>query len=117
MYSGGRIFLFAYARKMLAQKWSKMPKPSVAKEYTKFGATFVADGKGGASLNFDDSSLRQFYLFDVLLHEVGHHVDREGKLSTPSGTRIGSPSINMLDSWRSELRDLPQSAGSGAVIG
>ena len=77
MCSKGRIFLFAYSRKMLAQKWSKMPKPSVAKEYTKFGATLTPDGKGGAVLNFDQSSLRQFYLFDVLLHEVGHHVDSE----------------------------------------
>ena len=78
MYSRGRIFLCAYSKRMLTHAWSKMPKPSVAKEYTKFGANFAADGKGGASLTFDESSLRQFYLFDVLLHEVGHHVDREG---------------------------------------
>lgn len=49
----------------------------VAKDYTKFGATLVPEGKGGALLTFDESSLRLFYLYDVLLHEVGHHVDRE----------------------------------------
>jgi hypothetical protein len=31
----------------------------------------------GATLQFDSSSLRRFYLYDVLLHEVGHHVDRD----------------------------------------
>jgi len=77
MYGRGRIFLFAYSEKLLTHKWPKMPKPSVAKEYTKFGATFVPDGKGGALLTFDESSLRRFYVYDVLLHEVGHHVDRE----------------------------------------
>ena len=84
MYSHGRyipsrIFLFALPEKSLVQRWAKMPKPSVAKEYTKFGATLSPDGKGGALLTFDQSSLRQFYLYDVLLHEVGHHVDRDGR--------------------------------------
>jgi hypothetical protein len=63
---------------MLTQRWSKMPKPSVAKEFTRFGATFVPEGKGGALLTFDEPSMRLFYLYDVLLHEVGHHADREG---------------------------------------
>lgn len=77
MYSAGRIFLFALPDNGLVQRWPKMPKPSVAKEYTKFGATISPDGKGGAVLTFDQPSLRQFYLYDVLLHEVGHHVDRD----------------------------------------
>jgi hypothetical protein len=76
MYGRGRIFLFAYSEKLLTQKWSKMPKPSTAKEYTKFGGSLVSDGKGGALLTFDESSLRLFYLYDVLLHEVGHHINR-----------------------------------------
>jgi hypothetical protein len=79
MYSRGRIFLCAYPQKLMTQKWARMPKPSVTKEYTKFGATLVPHGKGGALLTFDESSLRQFYLYDVLLHEVGHHVDRDDK--------------------------------------
>ena len=77
MYSSGRIFLFAFPRRMLTQLWPSAPKPSVAKSYTKFGATFEPTAKGAARLVFDESSIRQFMLFDVLLHEVGHHVDRE----------------------------------------
>jgi hypothetical protein len=79
MYSRSRIFLFALPSHMLTQQWSKVPKPSLAKEYTKFGATFTPAAKGTATLTFDESSLRLFYLYDVLLHEVGHHVDREGR--------------------------------------
>jgi hypothetical protein len=77
MYSRGRIFLCAYPQKLMTQEWARMPKPSVTKEYTKFGTTLAPHGKGGALLTFDESSLRLFYLYDVLLHEVGHHVDRE----------------------------------------
>jgi hypothetical protein len=77
IYSADRIFLFASPATRLVQRLPKMPKPSVAREYTKFGATVNPDDKGGALLTFDRSSLRQFYLYDVLLHEVGHHVDRD----------------------------------------
>ncbi len=35
-------------------------------------------GRGGWYLQWDDESLRRFYLYDVLLHEIGHHVaDRD----------------------------------------
>lgn len=81
MYSMGRIFLFAFPETALVQRWPKMPKPSVEREYTKLGATISSDGKAGALLTFDLSSLRQFYLYDVLLHEVGHHIDRAQRAS------------------------------------
>src|SRR5260221_172325 len=32
--------------------------------------------RDGVTVTFDKESLRRFYLFDVVLHEVGHHVDR-----------------------------------------
>jgi hypothetical protein len=79
MYGSGRIYLFALPEVMLVQHLRGMPKPSLVKEYTKFGATVIPSGKGGATLRFEESSLRLFYLYDVLLHEVGHHVDRKGE--------------------------------------
>ena len=69
--------MFAPPERILMQKWAKRPKPSSASEYTKFGAIFASTDKIGAILEFDESSPRLFYLYDVLLHEVGHHVDRE----------------------------------------
>lgn len=35
-------------------------------------------GPGGHYLQFDEPALKRFYLYDVLLHEIGHHVaDRD----------------------------------------
>ncbi len=39
------------------------------------GAKWKQD-ESGWWLEFDRLSLRRFYLFDVLLHELGHHVDK-----------------------------------------
>ena len=77
LYTGRRIFLCALPSRMLEQHLTKMPKPSVVHTYTRCGATLTPDGKGGARLLFDSASLRRFYLYEVLLHEVGHHLDRD----------------------------------------
>jgi hypothetical protein len=77
IYNSNQIFLFALPERMLEQNLSKMPKPNVAHAYTKFGVTITPSDKGGAKLRFDSVSLRSYLLYDVLLHEVGHHVDRE----------------------------------------
>jgi hypothetical protein len=42
------------------------------------GAEWKPDHSGWW-LIFSESSIRQFYLFDVLLHEIGHHVDRRSR--------------------------------------
>lgn len=36
-------------------------------------------GRHGWYLQWDEDSLRRFYLYDVLLHEIGHHVADRGK--------------------------------------
>ena len=56
-------------------------------------------------VTFDQESLREFYLDDVLLHEVGHHADRvhhdhKGK---GSDSPTGSPSTR-----RSTRRSKPR---------
>jgi hypothetical protein len=30
-------------------------------------------------MNFDTGSLRSFFLYDVLLHEIGHHINQRGR--------------------------------------
>lgn len=71
----GRIYLHPLPRRLLEQRWDRAPKPSVIREYTRFGASFQR-GSDGWTLRFSETSLRLFYLYDVLLHEVGHHVER-----------------------------------------
>lgn len=75
MYSSNRVYLFALPTPKLTQVWPVTPKPSVMQRYKKFGATFTSLGNGETKLTFDELSLRRFYLYDVLLHEIGHHVD------------------------------------------
>ena len=77
MYSSCQIFLCAFPQRMLEQLLPSTPKPSEMQPFTKFGAVFKHTAKGATRLVFDESSIRKFMLFDVLLHEVGHHVDRD----------------------------------------
>ena len=58
-------------------------KPSEIKKYTKFGAVVKSSDRGGSTVVFDEPNLRRFYLYDVLLHELGHHVDRLGAAKSP----------------------------------
>lgn len=50
------------------------PKPSVCLEYERHGAKWKQDERYW-QLEFNLESLRSFYLRDVLVHEIGHHVD------------------------------------------
>lgn len=74
-YRGGGIYLYAYPRWMLKEKWGKRPSPTAIREYEQMGAKWIQD-KSCWWLEFDRISLKRFYLYDVLLHELGHHVDR-----------------------------------------
>jgi len=74
-YGHGRIVLHAFPRAKLTQRLARAPKPSVLQGYTRAGVAFTKHGEA-YHLAFSEVSLRQFYLYDVLLHELGHHVDR-----------------------------------------
>jgi hypothetical protein len=74
-YESGRIYLYAFPRRMLIDNWGQLPKPTIVEEYKRMGAKWKQNDSVW-SLEFDQSSLKRFYLFDVLLHELGHHIDR-----------------------------------------
>jgi hypothetical protein len=74
-YESGRIYLYAFPRWMLTEIWGQLPKPTIVEEYRRMGAQWNHSDSGW-QLEFDPSSLKRFYLFDVLLHELGHHVDK-----------------------------------------
>ena len=73
-YASGDIHLHAFPKALLHLNLKGDLKPSVEREYLRAGAK-IRRGRGGSVLEFDPASLRAFYLYDVLLHEVGHHVD------------------------------------------
>lgn len=73
-YRNCSIYLFAYPRRRLT--W--VPGPLTASQiyaYERSGVT-KTHGSDGWNYHFTPESLRRFYLWDVLIHEIGHHVDR-----------------------------------------
>lgn len=75
MYSSGRIYLCPIPTSSLVRHLDHPPKPSVAREYTRFGAV-LSQVSGNWVLRLSIENLRMFILYDVLLHEIGHHVER-----------------------------------------
>ena len=82
-YDNGRIYLHPLAQSWLVQRYPTPPKPSIVHEFTKFGAS-SEQIRGEWVLRFTEESARLFYLYDVLLHELGHHVERHVR---PGGSR------------------------------
>ena len=76
LYSRDRIFLFPIPAQKLATGWTCSGTPAVIQSYRLFGAD-IQPGRRGVTVTFDEYSLRRFYLYDVLLHEIGHHADRQ----------------------------------------
>ncbi len=73
-YGTCRIFLYAYPKRLLRLRRKRLPRPHIVQEYERVGATYTHDSRGWV-LEFTREALRAFFLYDVLLHEIGHHVD------------------------------------------
>ena len=74
-YAYQTIFLFPFPKEQLITKSKRLPAPNIRREYERAGATYTFKDNSWQR-EFDHNSLKNFYLKDVLLHEVGHHVDR-----------------------------------------
>jgi hypothetical protein len=83
MYWNTHIYLFPLPDHWLTEGLPASSKPSEIKKYTNFGAVVKSSDRGGSTVIFDEPNLRRFYLYDVLLHELGHHVDRLGTAKSP----------------------------------
>lgn len=77
MYFRDRVYLFPVPARRLVDGWPCSSKPTDIQKLVAFGATVSPSPRRGVTVTFDEESLRRFYLFDVLLHELGHHVDRQ----------------------------------------
>jgi hypothetical protein len=112
MYNNGGIYLCSLPVRHLSQTWEQPPKPSVRHQYTRFGAVFTPSARGRETMTFDLPSLRQFELYDVLLHELGHHVDTSHR-----GKRAEKYALWFADFQHARLRDReaqPDSPDAGA---
>ncbi|MCL2623681.1 MAG: hypothetical protein FWD31_08460 [Planctomycetaceae bacterium] len=70
----GWIALTAYPRRMMTLDHDGPIQPHHQHEYQR---TFTKTWQEGDKwyVKFDEESLKRFYLQDVLIHEIGHHVD------------------------------------------
>lgn len=69
------IFITPYPRASMVMEGKKTPPPHIRGEYERAGATYSFEG-GVWRRSFPESALKTFYLNDVLIHEIGHHVAR-----------------------------------------
>lgn len=67
------IMIFPFPESMCLF-YRTQPKPSVCHEYERHGAIWKKEGRLW-KLEFSLEALRSFYIRDVLIHELGHHVD------------------------------------------
>ena len=74
-YDGSGIYLHAYPQRHFEVDWRWSVRSTDLDEFLRWGALHE-DTAYGTRLRFSPASLRAFYLYDVLLHEIGHHVDR-----------------------------------------
>jgi hypothetical protein len=81
-YCSGTIFLHPFPRQELRTIHRGLPKPSILQEYTRAGAR-IRWVNGIWERTFTPQALRTFYLQDVLMHELGHHVDRHSAERKP----------------------------------
>ena len=74
-YGYASIYLFAFPVRRMKWPSKKLHRPSELLAYERAGVKIIHESKQWVYY-FDENSLRRFYLWDVLVHEVGHHVDR-----------------------------------------
>ena len=71
-HENAMIGLTAFPRKMM--RFLRQTRPHRLQEYIRAGALCRQEGNH-TIIEFNEQSLKTFYLRDVLIHEVGHHVD------------------------------------------
>ncbi|CAK8713799.1 hypothetical protein GMJAKD_03035 [Candidatus Electrothrix aarhusensis] len=80
MYYAHCIFLFPYPRDQLVVSSQSLPAPHIQREYERAGAIYSRKDTRWVR-KFSKKSLKAYYLKDVFVHELGHHVDRHKERS------------------------------------
>jgi len=75
MYLSDNIYVYPFSESLKLPISDTKPKPSITIEFEKFGGRWIFENNFWY-LQFDKESLRNFYLNNVLIHEITHHYDR-----------------------------------------
>lgn len=79
-YLDGKIFLHPFPKAWVDMTYRRPLKPTEEIECARVGAQ-VRRIKKGTQVTYSRDAIRRFYLRDVLLHELGHHVDAHRSLT------------------------------------
>lgn len=74
-YGSNLIYLHPFPRARLRRAYKRPPAPHRMEEYRRAGAEIYRKADR-TIVEFTPAALRDFYLRDVLMHEIGHHNDR-----------------------------------------
>lgn len=74
-YGGGEVALFAFPERRRVWRATGLHQPAEIRPFQRAGVDMRHVG-GAWEYRFTDDAIRRFYLWDVLVHEIGHHVDR-----------------------------------------
>ncbi|MCI5115739.1 MAG: hypothetical protein D3921_13900 [Candidatus Electrothrix sp. AW1] len=80
IYYAHCIFLFPYPKDQLVVSSQSLPAPHIRREYERAGAVYSRKDTRWVR-SFNKKSLKTYYLKDVFVHELGHHVDRHKERS------------------------------------
>ena len=73
-YFEGNIALFPFPQAWLKMEFSPPPPPHLQQQYLRFNTKAYFEGNGWI-VEFNEESLKKWFMRDVLIHEIGHHVD------------------------------------------
>jgi hypothetical protein len=74
MQWGNSLYLYPI-EESLVEEFTRPPKPAVVNEMRMFGGRWVHVGGSHWELHWTEVSLRDFYLNNILIHELGHLLD------------------------------------------
>jgi hypothetical protein len=74
MQWGSTVYLYP-AEESLVEHYGRPPKPAQRNEARMFGGRWEHDSVGGWRLVWTEEAIRDFYLDNILIHELGHLVD------------------------------------------
>ncbi len=70
------IFLHPYPKRNMLLRECNHLRPHELESYNRAGAV-IGEDKDGITISFNENALKAFYLCDVLMHEIGHHIDTQ----------------------------------------
>lgn len=93
---GSTVYLYP-AEEDLCETYNRPPGPKLRIEVQKAGGRFVTEGKLWV-LQWDLESLRRFYLYNVLLHELAHTLDDRNR-NWRDRERFAEAFVERYGSW------------------